>query len=398
MPVTFHKGIGTIENLTGGRPVELAQASVLGFAFTAPDADNAKFPMNEPLAMVGGANLLEGMGTTGTGPDIIRQIVAEGVGMTAVGVRVEEGADADATMANIVGTAEAKSGIYALDAAQSELGLTPRLYLAPGFTSQRPGNARNPAVSAMLALATKRRGIALADGPNTTKEAAVTYAADWGSHRVYMTDPAVKVYRNGANVVKPASSTIAGVILRVDRDFGVHHSPSNHEIIGISGTARAIDYADGDANTEADFLTRQKIGTIIRDGGFRVWGNETLYTEPLNKFLPVVRVHDIIMDSVARAHRTFRDKPFSLQLIVDIAETVNGFLRQMKARGWTLGYDVWIDPALNTRETWLNGDLFVSYDSEAPAPLQRLIFQFNRNTNYYAELAQDAISAVAKLA
>ena len=137
--------------------------------------------------------------------------------------------------------------------------------------------------------------------------------------------------------------------------------------------------------------------TIIRDDGYRLWGNETCSSEPLNKFLPVVRTHDIIMDSVAKAHRWARDKPFSVQLIHDIAETVNGFLRQMKARGWTIGYEVWIDPALNTRETWLNGDLFVSYDSEAPAPLQRLIFQFNRNTNYYEELAADAIARASSL-
>ena len=58
MPVAFHKGIGTIENLNGGRPVQVAQASTVAIVFTAPDADNTKFPMNEPLALVGGAEIL----------------------------------------------------------------------------------------------------------------------------------------------------------------------------------------------------------------------------------------------------------------------------------------------------------------------------------------------------
>lgn len=397
MPPSFHKGIGTTENLKGGRPVEVSQASIVAFPFTAPEADNAKFPMNEPLALIGGPEILEGMGSTGTGPDAFKQIFAEGTGVTAVGVRVAEGATPDATMANIIGDAAAKTGVHALRHSQSELGLTPRVMMAPGFTSQRPGNARNPVVAAMLGIAEKRRGVVIADGPNTTKEDALQYRGDWGSHRIYMVDPAVKIAQGAQTVVRPASSSVSGVMLRVDKKHGVNHSPSNHEFLGISGIARPIDYGDGDPDTEADFLTRNQIATIIRDRGYRLWGNETTWSEPLNKFLPVVRTHDIIMDSVEAAHRSFRDKPFSTQLIVDIAETVNGFLRQLRAAGWTLGHDVWIDPNLNTQETWLNGDLYVSYDAEAPAPLQRLLFQFNRNTGYYAELARDAISEVARL-
>ena len=398
MPVSFHKGIGTIENLKGGRPVELAQASTLAIVFTAPKADNKKFPLDEPLALVGGAEILEGMGEEGTGADAFAQILAEGTGVNAIGVRVAQGKTAAATLANVVGAAGAKTGVHAFKAAQSELGLTPRLMLAPGFTSQRPDNGRNPVVAEMLGIAEARRGMILADGPNTTKEAALKYRGDWGSHRIYMIDPAVKRYVAGQTVVKPASASVAGVTLRVDKALGPHHSPSNHELFGITGLARPIDYANGDPDTEADYLVRNQIATIIRDSGFRLWGNETTWTEPLNKFFPVVRVHDIIMDSVERAHRWARDKPFSVQLILDIAETVNGFLRTLRAAGWTLGYQVWIDPKLNTKETWLQGDLYVSYDSEAPAPLQRLVFQFNRNTGYYAELAREATAEVGRLA
>lgn len=397
MTVSIHKGITTIENLKGGRPVEIPEASILGFVFTAPDADNAKFPMNEPLALIGGSELMEGMGETGTGPDIIRQVTKEGTGMKAVAVRVEEGVDFNATLANVIGAAGPMTGIHALKHGQSELGMTPRLYLVPGFTSQRVDNARNPTVSELLGIADRRRGMILKDGPNTTKEAALTSREDWGSSRIYMTDPGVKVYVNGQTLVKPASASVAGLTLRVDKKFGVNHSPSNHKFYGITGTARPIEYHDGDPDTEADYLTRNQIATIVNDGGYRLWGNETCWTESLNKFFPVMRTHDIIMDSVEGAHKEFRDEPFSTQLLVNIAETVNGFLRILRAKGWTLGYEIWLDPALNTKETWLNGDLYVSYDSEAPAPMQRLIFQFNRNTGYYAELAKEAIAEVARL-
>lgn len=398
MAVSIHKGIATIEDLTGARPVQVADASTVGIVFTAPDADNAKFPLNEPIPLIGGTEILEDMGSTGTGPDAFKQIFREGTGVSAVGVRVEPGIDADATMANVIGAAGAKTGVHALKDAPGHVGMTPRLYLAPGFTSQRPGSARNPVVAELLGIADQRRGVILADGPNTTKEAAFQYREDWGSSRIYITDPAVKVFQNGANVVRPASASVCGIINRVDKANGPHHSPSNHEFYGITGVARPVEYFMGDPDTEAEYLVKNQIATIIREGGYRLWGNEVAWTEPLNKFLPVMRTHDIIMDTVAGACQWAQDKPFSVQLLLDIAETVNEFLRSRRALGWTIGSDVWLDPALNTATTWASGDAFVSYDAEAPAPLQRLIFQFNRNTGYYGELARDAAAAIAKLA
>ncbi len=395
--LSYLHGIETIEVLKGARPVQTVRSSVLAIIGTAPDADETAFPLNEAVAVIGGASAVADLGLTGTLPDAFDAIFAQGVGVTAVVVRVAEGLDAAATIQNIVGSAIAKTGVHAFSSAKSELGLSPRIFIAPGFTSQRIADGSNPVVAELLGIATRRRGIIIADGPNSTKEAALEYRTDWGSDRVYIIDPGVKVLEGGVTVVKPASAFAAGVGLRVDRDEGFHVSWSNHEIYGITGTARSIEFAWGDRDTEANYLNENRIATIIREDGLRLWGNETTSSEPLNKFLSVRRTHDIIMDSVEEAHRSFMDKPFSVQLLVDIAETVNGYLRILQARGVTLGGAVWIDPALNTKESWLNGDLFVSYDAEAPAPLQHLTFQFNRNTGYYAELAAKAVAEVARL-
>lgn len=397
MGLAYLHGIETVEVLKGARPVQTARASIVAFIGTAPDADNTKFPLNEPIAMIGGGEILEGLGATGTLVDAYNAVLKQGVGITSVMVRVEEGANLAATMTNIVGAAGPQTGVHAFKAAQSELGLTPRIYNAAGFTSQRIDNGANPVVSELLGIATSRRGVIVADGPNTSKVDALQYRNDWGSDRVYIVDPGVKLLKDGVTVVQPASAFATGVMLRVDRDEGFHVSPSNHEIFGITGVARPIEFGWGNRDTEANYLNENRIATIIRDGGYRLWGNETTSQEPLNKFLSVRRTHDIIMDSVADAHKWAADKPFSVQTILDIAETVNGYLRILKARGVTLGGKVWIDPAKNTKEAWLNGDLFVSYDAEAPAPMQHITFEFNRNTGYYAELADQAIGEVARL-
>ncbi|MBI1495410.1 phage tail sheath C-terminal domain-containing protein [Halocynthiibacter styelae] len=390
-------GIESLLNIKGGRPVQTLPSSIVARVGTAPDADNNKFPLNEPIAMIGDGSLLEDLGTTGTLPDAYSQQFKEHGSTTSVMIRVEEGADFDATLANIIGTAGAQTGIHALRAAQSETGLVPRIFDVPGFTSQRVANSRNPVVAELMGFATRNRGWIIADGPNTTKEDAVQYAQDWGSPRVFVVDPGVKIRLNGLDVVRPASPSVTGLMCRVDQEKGFHHSISNHELFGITGTARPIEFLMGERNCEANYLNEHRVATIIRDGGYKLWGNESTSSEPLTKFLAVQRTQDLVMDSVAAAHKWAIDKPFSVQAILDIAETVNGYLRQLKARGVTLGGKVWIDPTLNTKESWVNGDLFVSYDAEPPAPMQHIIFQFNRNTGYYAELADDAVAEVARL-
>lgn len=396
-------GIETIEVTNGARPVEVVRSSVIGLIGTAPAADALKYPLNEPVLHVGGAEafgtggMTAALGATGTLPDAFNAILKQGVGITAVVIRVEAGTDETATLANIVGSAGDATGVHAFLQAQSHLGVSPRLFLAPGFTSQRPANAANPVVAELLGIAQRRRGIILADGPNTTMADALEYAGDWGSDRVYIIDPGVTVSEGGLNVVKPASGFIAGLIARVDKQFGYHYSPSNHEIFGITGTARPITFFQGDPDTEQNLLNEARIATIVRDNGFRLWGNETPSTEPLNKFLPVRRTHDVVADSIQAAHLWAMDRPFSLQLLVDIAETVNGFLRQMRNRGVLLGGKVWLDPAKNTATDWVAGHLSVDYDAEAPAPMQRLTFQFNRNTGYYDELAAAAAAEIARL-
>lgn len=395
--MAYLHGVETVEVTNGARPVEVVRSSVIGIVGTAPDADAATFPLNEPVLTTGGAESVAELGETGTLAAAFDGAFAQGAGLTCVVVRVAEGADLDETMAAVVGDATARTGVNALWNSQALFGVSPRLLLAPGFTSQRPANGANPAVAAMQGFAARRRAIVLADGPNSTKAEAYAYRQDWGSDRIYMIDPAVTAYVGGQTVERPASGYVAGLIARVDRDEGYHVSPSNHVIYGITGTARPIDHFLGDPDTEANYLNEQGIATIVRDNGLRLWGNQTCATDPLNRFLSVRRTHDVVADSIQAAHLWAVDKPFSLQLLVDIAETVNSFLRQMTALGRLLGGRVWLDPAKNTKESWVAGHLFVDYDAEAPAPMQRITFYFNRNTGYYDTLSAKAVAEIARL-
>jgi phage tail sheath protein FI len=169
---------------------------------------------------------------------------------------------------------------------------------------------------------------------------------------------------------------------------------------GIIGISRPIGHSISDPSAESQLLNRNEVAAFVRSpsGGFKLWGNRVPSSDSLKAFWSVRRAHDTIIDSIERASEPFIDKPFGLQVLVDIAETVNSALRRWQARGATLGGRVWLDATLNTATTWASGQLYVSYDAEAPAPIEHITFLFNRNTGYYEVLAQNAIREIARIA
>jgi phage tail sheath protein FI len=116
-----------------------ADMSVLGIIGTAPNA-TAAFPINTPVLIFSNDTAaLTALGEAGTLADAIALVNAQlgelqGAAKIVV-VRVTQGVDAAATIANIVGDG-ISTGIKSFLRAPAETGYTPRLIAAPGFTSQ----------------------------------------------------------------------------------------------------------------------------------------------------------------------------------------------------------------------------------------------------------------------
>lgn len=139
---TFGLSINRIDNEP--RPAIVTDMSIVGLVFTAPDANASIFPVDTPVLFYSDdAAKIAAMGATGTGPiavELINQQLGEfQAAATIVGVRVTEGADAAATIANLRGSINSRTGMYALLNAGAELGVTPRLICVPGYTSQPSG-------------------------------------------------------------------------------------------------------------------------------------------------------------------------------------------------------------------------------------------------------------------
>ncbi|MGQ7247193.1 phage tail sheath subtilisin-like domain-containing protein [Halomonas sp. V046] len=347
------------------------------------------FPLNVPSLVAGSRAEAAALGSRGTLPQALEGIFDQ-AGAVVIVVRVEEGADEDATMANIIGGVNATTGqfegLHALAGAKSVVGFQPRILCTPGFSHQRPEGFANPVVAEALGIAERLRAVFIADGPNTTDDAAQAYAADWGSPRVYMVDPWVMVSIDGEIVSEPPSARVAGLIAKIDNDRGFWWSPSNNVINGIIGTARPVDFTLGDANSRANLLNERGIATVINQDGYRLWGNRTLTDDTKWIFLSVRRTADIINDSILRAHLWAVDRNITKTYVEDVEEGVNDYIARLKALGAVLGGRCWADPDLNTPANVQLGKVYFNFDFTPPYPAEHITFRSLLVNDYIEEV------------
>lgn len=397
---TFLHGVEVIDIDAGPRPIQTVRSSVIGLVGTAPSADPLAFPLNTPVLIAGSRREAAKLDTIGTGLGTLpaaMDSIFDQVGAVVIVVRVEQGETDAETLANIIGgvsaTDGAYEGVHALLAAESVVGFQPRILLAPGFTHTRPEDPvnvgqllANPVVAELIGIAERMRAVIIADGPNTNDADAIAYGGDFGSKRVYLVDP--KVYKSvgGELVTEWASPCVAGLIAKSDNDRGFWWSPSNQNINGIVGTARPIDFVLGDANARANLLNEKNVATIIRQDGYRLWGNRTLASDPKWAFLCVVRTADIINDSLLRAHMWAVDRGITKQYVEDVVESVNAYLRHLVTIGAILGGECWADPDLNTPDQIAQGKVYFDFDFTPVYPAEHIIMRSHLVNDYITEV------------
>lgn len=395
MTEAFLHGVDLIEVNTGTRPIQTVRSSVIGIVGTAPRADVDAFPLNTPVLIAGNlreaAKLLANPGSdNGTLPDALASIFDQ-CGALVVVIRVAKGVDDAATLTNVVGGVDSGTGNYtgikALLSAKGALGLTPRILCAPGFTHTRTGGNANAAAAALAAVALQLRAVAFIDAPNTNDADALDYALDFDSDRLMVVDPFVKRLNNaGVIASQPASAIWAGITARVDNDEGFWVSPSNKPVLGIVGTHRPVDFTLGDANARANLLNEGKVSTIVRENGYRTWGNLSLSSDPKWQFLCVRRTADMVNESLVRAHLWAVDRNITKTYVQDVIESVNAYLRDLVAKGAILGGYCYADPELNTPSNIQLGKVYFDFHMTPTYPAQTVTFRSHLTNEFLTEI------------
>ncbi|MFS4437845.1 phage tail sheath subtilisin-like domain-containing protein [Paracoccaceae bacterium GXU_MW_L88] len=385
MAETFLHGVDLVEIDSGVRPIQTVRSAVIGVVGNAPDADPLAFPLNVPVMIAGSRREAAGLGATGTLPDAIDGIFDQ-AGAVVVVVRVEEGETAQDAVSAVIGGVDAESGQYqglrALLAAEVEVGVTPRIIIAPGFSHELS------VATEMVSVAERLRAITVIDGPNTTDADALAYRENFGSARAYLVDPWVTVWDTEANadVIRPASDRVAGLIAKSDAERGFWHSPSNREILGITGIARPVDFTLGDANSRANLLNEKQVTTIIRKNGYRLWGNRSCSADPKWAFLKRRRIGDMIGDSIMRAHFWAVDRNITTTYFEDVIAGVDNYLRTLKQQQAIAGGRCWADPDLNTPTNMEGGDVFFDFDFVEYGTAEHVNFRMHINSEYLADV------------
>lgn len=330
---------------------------------------DAAFPLNTPYLVAANRTEAARAGLTGTIPAALDDILDQ-VGAVIVVVRADVGNDNAETQANVI------AAIDKLLDAESTLGFVPRILIAPEFSNQKE------VADALISSANKLRAFAFADGPNSTDAAAVNYATQFGSDRLAVIDPWIVK----AGVDHAPSAAWAGATAKSDYDRGFWWSPSNLEILGFTGTSRAIGFRLGDPTSPANLLNEANVTTIIKQNGNRLWGNRTTSADPKFAFISVRRTADLINDSILRAHLWAVDRNISRTYLEDVTESVNGYLKTLTNLGAILGGKCWPDPDLNSPANIAQGKVYFNFDFTPPYPAENITFRSILVNDYITEI------------
>jgi phage tail sheath protein FI len=375
--MSFFHGVTTTDIKTGARTISLPSSSIIGLCDTFTPGI-----LGGGTALVGELKLIttEREAIAAFGPDSAITKACQAIYTKAKAVIVAIGVpkleDAALQTSAIIGGVLAsgkRTGLQALLDGKSLFNAQPRLLIAPGHT------ATQAVATALDGLAQKLRAIGIIDGPGTTDEAAMAYADNFGSRNLFMVDPGVQYWDTDTSrtVDAPGSAWVAGLFAWTDAEYGYWASPSNKEFVGITGTTRAVEYLDGDETCRANLLNNANIATIIRDDGYRLWGNRTLSSDPKWAFVTRVRTLFILMDAVQAGHKWAVDRSITKTYVKDVTDGLEAFMRDLKAQGAIINFEVYPDTELNTASQIAQGKVYwrIRFTDVPPAENPNFLFE-----------------------
>ncbi|MBU1350644.1 MAG: phage tail sheath protein [Gammaproteobacteria bacterium] len=386
---SFHHGVRVTEINDGLNPIRIVSTAVIGLVATASDADAAAFPLNTPVLVT---KIDAAIGKAGKLGTLAASLIAikEQARPVLVIVRVAdgEGADDDAKAADqdakVIGTTVAgkKTGLQALLAAQSELGVKPRILGAPGLDSQA-------VTDAMVAVAQKLRAMVYAAAHGETISEALAYRDHFGARELMLLWPNWKAFDvNAPGIVEaPAAAYAMGLRARIDTEQGWHKSLSNVPVNGVLGLSRDVFWDLQSPDTDAGILNDGSVTTLIQSSGHRFWGNRTTEKDGQFFFETATRTAQVLADTMAEGHMWAVDKPLHPSLVKDILEGINAKFRELKSLGYILDGKAWYDEDINETATLKAGKLTIDYDYTPVPPLEDLSFRQRITDRYFADFA-----------
>ena len=255
------------------------------------------------------------------------------------------------------------------------------------------GQVLNPIIAEAQGVAEKLRAMFYADGPDGTNQQAVQARQLIGSKRVFFADPRVLKSIDGVPYPKPSSPIWAGLQALQDKTRGAVYPGSNLIINGIQGTNRPVEYGE-----EANYLNFNRVNTIINRGdGFRAWGVWTCAAESIWQFVNVVRVSDLVNESIEASFLEFNDRPQTLGNLDLMVMTGSNALKGLENEGFLLpGSKFWLSEG-QTPEDGAAGIVKFGMRYEVPAPIVDIRITAYRNITIGYELLYSQVTGEVEI-
>lgn len=385
MPADYHHGVRVIEINEGTRPIRTVSTAVIGLVATADDADATFFPENTPVLVT---NILAAQAKAGGEGTLLRSLdaIADQTKALCIVVRVPEGVDDAATTTNLIGGVDGTGkylGMKALLAAETQLGVKPRILGVPGLDSL-------PVATELADIAQQLRAFAYVSAFGAaTKEEAVTYRGNFSQRELMVIWPEFVGWDTEASAEATfwATARAMGLRAKIDNDTGWHKTLSNVGVNGVTGVSADVYWDLQNPETDAGYLNENEVTTVINKSGFRFWGSRTCSADPLFAFENYTRTAQVLADTIAEAHLWAVDKPLHPSLVRDIIEGVNAKFRELKALGYIIDGSAWYDESVNDSVTLKAGKLYIDYDYTPVPPLENLMFRQRITDRYLADFA-----------
>lgn len=386
-------GITITELTEGTRALVTVATAVIGIVATAPDAQAGVFPIDRPVLVT---DIAAAIGAAGAGGTLSRALraIADQVDTPVVVVRVAAGANAAATDAAVIGTTVdgLKTGMQALLAAESQIGVRPRILGCPGLDTQS-------VTAALVTVGEKLRAMVYASARGTDAAAAIAYRANFAARHLMLIWPDFVALDSdsGANanrITSWATARALGLRAQIDQQQGFQKTLSNVPVAGVLGLTKDIGFDVQDPLCEANILNNAQITTLVRTpSGYRFWGSRTCSPDPLFAFESATRAAHILADTIGTGMLWAIDKDIRPSLVKDIVETINGKLREIVRAGQLIGANAWYDPAKNTSATLAAGKVTIDYDYTPVPPLENLLLNQRITDSYFADFANAVAAA-----
>lgn len=411
-------GVTANEYTHGARAISDIATNIIGIVATGNDADTSAFPLNTPIFSTSVGSLIDRAGSQGTLAKSLDAIHDQADAQIVV-VRVADTEDESEKKQNVI------NGAKQLAKASAYTGFKPKIIGAPELDDADvtaelvvAANALDAFVYAsaggsqdITSLGEYRKGfgqknLMLIDNDFMVfNHAAVSTATGSQGDISENTLTAVRNILSGGAVQGQTNTvTTAATIARIlgaramlDEKVGPHKSISNTEIQGVSAIKYPRSFGLLDINSEANTINNLDVTTLIREKGFRVWGNRTCSADPIWAFEPTVRVSSVIKETIAESFLWAMDEKMHPSLMIDIINTINAKLAEKVYKGWLLGAQVFIDPKKIEKERVSNGIFAFDYEFTVAPPLENIELNQHVSDRFIVNLTDRVIEFASNI-